>query len=483
MNKKLNELNIGEAHELLLKKEISSTELTDACFEAIDKKEEQIGAYITLTKDLAMAKATSVDSKIIGGEPIGYLEGVPMALKDNILLKDVKCTAGSRILENYKASYDATVTSRLRDAGAVFLGKTNMDEFAMGSSTENSAFKITKNPHDVDRVPGGSSGGSAAAVAADECIYSLGSDTGGSIRQPASFCGAVGLKPTYGSVSRHGLMSMASSLDQIGPIAKCVNDAFEIFKIISGKDDYDGTVFLPKADLKKSQKKKLKVGIPKEYFTGGIDNNVENIIKKNISALEKEGLADVEEISLPHTDHALATYYLLMPAEVSSNLARFDGIKYGLSKRDKAENLLDIYIKSRGRGFGYEVRRRIILGTYVLSAGYYDAYYLKVLKIRTKIIEDFKNAFNKVDVILTPTCPIPAFKIGEKTEDPIAMYLSDVFTVPVNIAGLPAMSINAGFTNLDGKKLPVGIQIIGKWFDEQNIFHIAGSLEKLNALN
>jgi aspartyl-tRNA(Asn)/glutamyl-tRNA(Gln) amidotransferase subunit A len=477
MSKKPNELTITEAHELLSKKDISSRELTKACFDEIEKKDGEIHAYISLTKEEAYIAADKADQKISAGDDIGALEGIPMALKDNILLKDTICTAGSKMLENYKASYDATVVEKLKNAGAVFLGKANMDEFAMGSSTENSAFKTTKNPHDTQRVPGGSSGGSAAAVAANECIYALGSDTGGSIRQPASFCGVAGLKPTYGAVSRHGLMAMASSLDQVGSLAKNVDDAFEVFKAICGKDKYDGTVIKKDFDFSKKTAKKIKIGVPKEYFIDGMDKETESIIKNAISKFEKEQGAEVVEVSLPYTDYALATYYLLVPAEVSANLSRFDGIRYGFSERKGAKDLFEIYSKSRGQGIGKEVRRRIILGAYVLSAGYYDAYYLKAQKIRTKIIDDFRNVFESVDAIFTPTCPFPAFKFGEKA-DAMSMYLSDVFTVPVNIAGVPALSLNAGFKAVGDKKLPVGIQVIGKWFDEPKLYHIAKKLEE-----
>jgi len=401
------------------------------------------------------------------------------AIKDNILVAGEKCTAGSKILADYVAPYDATVVKKLKKSGAIFLGKTNMDEFAMGSSTENSAFGATKNPCDTMRVPGGSSGGSAAAVAADECIFALGSDTGGSIRQPASFCGVVGLKPTYGAVSRYGVMAMASSLDQIGPLTKNVADCKTVFEVIRGEDKMDATsTNFPAMPGKKFEIKGLRLGLPKEYFAKGIDPAVEKLVRGAISKLEQQG-AKIEEISLPYSESALACYYIIMASEVSANLARFDGIKYGTSaisdKQLATDDLLDVYLKSRGSYFGAEVRRRIMLGTYSLSSGYYDAYYLRAQKVRTKILEDFKNAFSKVDLIMTPVAPTPAFKIGEKIEDPVTMYLSDIYTVPMNMAGVPALSIPCGLA--DG--LPVGLQIIGPHFSEELIFGAGQMCEDL----
>jgi len=376
--------------------------------------------------------------------------GIPIVIKDNILVKNMPCTAGSKVLENYIAPYDATVIKKLKKAGFAVLGKTNMDEFAMGSSTENSAYQKTLNPNDVSRVPGGSSGGSAAAVAADLAPCALGSDTGGSIRQPASFCGVVGLKPTYGAVSRYGLIAMASSLDQIGPITKTVEDAKILFDIIKGYDSLDSTSI----DNSKLQtpNSKLKIGLPKEYFSKGLDLEIDKLIKKAIAKF------NIQEVSLPRTKHALACYYLIMPAEVSANLARYDGIRYGQSRES----------------FGPEVRRRIMLGTYVLSHGYYDAYYLQAQKTRTLIIQDFEKAFEKIDVLITPTSPTTAFQFGEKTQDPLQMYLSDIYTVPVNLAGLPAISIPVGKIN----GLPVGLQIVGRHFEEETIFKIAYELER-----
>ncbi|TSC53165.1 MAG: glutamyl-tRNA(Gln) and/or aspartyl-tRNA(Asn) amidotransferase subunit A, partial [Parcubacteria group bacterium LiPW_39] len=397
----LTKLTITQAREGLKSKEFSATELTRAYLNQIKNRDKEIHAYLTVSKDSALAQAKKVDKKIAAREEIGVLEGVPCAIKDIILVEGVKCTAGSKILENYIAPYDATVIKKLKQAGAVLLGKTNMDEFAMGSSTENSAYGLTRNPHDLERVPGGSSGGSAAAVAAEEAMFALGSDTGGSIRQPASFCGVVGLKPTYGAVSRYGAMAMASSLDQIGPFAKNVEDCKIVFDVIKGKDSKDSTSLDSskfKVQSSKSQFKiqNLRIGIPKEYFQKGIEEGVEKLVKTAIKKLADAG-AKIEEISLPHSEYALACYYILMASEVSANLARYDGIKYGASATANSQlltaNLLDVYLKTRGRYFGAEPRRRIILGTYALSAGYYDAYYLRAQKVRTKILEDFKKAF------------------------------------------------------------------------------------------
>ena len=473
------ELTIKKAHEGLIKKEFSAVELTKACLERIEKEDKKIKAFLTVTPELSLSQAKRVDEQILVGREIPILAGIPFCIKDNILVKDVKCTAASKILKNYIAPYDATVVKKLKDLGAVILGKTNMDEFAMGSSTENSAFFPTYNPHDLTRVPGGSSGGSAAAVASHFSLYALGSDTGGSIRQPASFCGVVGLKPTYGAVSRYGLIAMASSLDQIGPIAKTVEDARIIFEAIAGKDPLDSTSVQFDLKPKTFNLKTLRIGVPKEYFIEGIDKEVEDIVKGAIKKFEKAG-AKILEISLLHTEYALPCYYVIVPSEVSANLARYDGIKYGFSKikdqKSKVKNLLDVYLQTRGEGFGDEVRRRIMLGTFALSAGYYEAYYLRAQKVRSKILEDFKKAFEKVDVILTPTTPTPAFKIGEKITDPLSMYLSDIFTVPVNLAGLPALSLPCGKTQ---KGLPVGLQIIGKAFDEETIFQVGQIFENL----
>ncbi|MEK7589311.1 MAG: Asp-tRNA(Asn)/Glu-tRNA(Gln) amidotransferase subunit GatA [Patescibacteria group bacterium] len=408
----------------------------------------------------------------------GDLAGVPCAIKDNMLIEGEIATAGSKILENYVSAYDATAIKKLKKAGVSFLGKTNMDEFAMGSSTENSAFGTVKNPLDVSRVPGGSSGGSAAAVAADLCVFALGSDTGGSIRQPAAFCGVVGLKPTYGRVSRHGLIAMASSLDQIGPITKTVADAALVMNAIAGHDIFDSTTVsrdMPDFAINLEKDiKGLRVGVPKEFFGGGLDKEVSAKVLTSIELLREAG-ATIHEISLPHTEYALAVYYIIMPSEVSANLARFDGIRYGHSSQ-KGEALLDTYLASRAEGFGAEPKRRIMLGTYALSSGYYDAYYLKAQKVRALIKKDFDEAFRSVDVIVGPTAPTVAFKAGEKSEDPLAMYLSDIYTVPVNLAGLPAISIPCGMGS--ESNLPVGFQIIGKLFDEGTVLQAAANLER-----
>jgi aspartyl-tRNA(Asn)/glutamyl-tRNA(Gln) amidotransferase subunit A len=469
----LNELTISKAAQGLTKKEFSSLELTQAVFNHIKKKDPDVGAYLLLTEDEARERAKEIDEKRSRGEALGELAGIPVAIKDNILVRGVRCTAASKILENYIAPYDATVTAKLKEAGAVILGKTNLDEFAMGSSTENSAYQKTKNPRDLSRVPGGSSGGSVAAVAADEAIYALGSDTGGSIRQPASFCGVVGLKPTYGAVSRFGLMAMASSLDQIGPITKSVQDCQTVFKIISAKDRLDSTSLDKKVaiDNPEIQIKKLRIGLPREYFARGLDPGVEKLVKEAIKKFQDLG-ASVKEVSLPHSEYALACYYIIMASEVSANLARYDGIKYGLSL--PGESLLDVYLSSRQKGFGDEVRRRIMLGTYALSAGYYDAYYLKAQKVCTLIKNDFEKAFGEVDLIMTPTAPTTAFTFGEKTKDPVQMYLSDIYTVPVNLAGVPALSLPCGQIN----GLPVGLQIIGPQWGEALILGAAITFDK-----
>ncbi|MDD5145890.1 MAG: Asp-tRNA(Asn)/Glu-tRNA(Gln) amidotransferase subunit GatA [Candidatus Pacebacteria bacterium] len=473
---KIEELTIKKINTGLLKKEFSAVEICKAYLTQIKKRDKEISAFLTVSEEMALSLAKKVDEQISEKKEISMISGIPAAIKDNILVEGLKCTASSKILENYTAPYDATVIKKLKNQGVVILGKTNMDEFAMGSSTENSAYFTTKNPHDLKRVPGGSSGGSAAAVAGNLCVFALGSDTGGSIRQPASFCGVVGLKPTYGAVSRYGLMAFASSLDQIGPLAKTVDDCQIVFEEISGKDKMDSTSLeIPKVESGNLEIGKLKLGVPKEYFVKGMDAKVEKIIKEAIKKYEEMG-ARVEEISLPNAEYALACYYIIAPAEASANLARYDGIKYGYSVADENENanLLDVYLKSRGGGFGDEVRRRIMLGTYTLSSGYYDAYYLRAQKVRTLIKNDFEKAFKSVDAILTPVSPTPAFKIGEKTKDPLTMYLSDIFTISINLAGLPAISLPAG--KVDG--LPVGLQIIGNYFEEEKIFKIGKILEK-----
>jgi len=475
---------IRDLHEKLINQEITSEKLTEDYFATIEKKDPEIEAYLSLNKEFALAKAATVDKKIASGEEVDLLAGIPCSVKDNICIEGLPATAASKVLENYIAPYDATVISKLKACDSVFLGKTNLDEFAMGASTENSAYQTTKNPHDISRVPGGTSGGAAASVAADECVWALGSDTGGSVRQPSSFCGVVGFKPTYGAVSRYGLIAMASSFDQIGPAAKSVEDAAIVFSRISGRDRFDSTTMsmadknyedlLGGADLGQ-----LKIGVPKEFFAAeGLDKGVEEKTKNAIAKYEKLG-AKVVDISLKNFDYALATYYVIMPCEVSSNMARFDGIRFGKSVGAEAEEagmdytLWDIYFKTRAKYIGPEVKRRIMLGTYALSAGYYDQYYKKAQKVRALIKKEFEEAFRKVDVILGPTSPTPAFKIGEKTENPLEMYLADIYTVTANIAGIPAISIPCGAVEEDGKNLPVGLQLMGKWFDEETMLNAA----------
>lgn len=485
----LENLTIKKFHEGLKKKQFSAFEITKEFFDHIEKEDKKIDAYLSLNKDGALKQAEEVDIALAKGEELGELAGAPLAIKDNILIKNLPATAASKILENYTAAYDATVIKKLKENKSVFLGKANLDEFAHGSSTENSAFKTTKNPYDLERVPGGSSGGSAAAVAADMAVAALGTDTGGSIRLPASFCGVVGLKPTYGAVSRFGAIAMASSLDQIGPITKTVQDAAILFKAIKGKDNLDATSIdanlpagggdeLLNPDFEKI--KKLKIGLPKEYFSGGLDDYTQKEINKAIDKIKSLGL-EVKEISLPHTKYALSCYYIIMPAEVSANLARYDGIRYARISHlsSPTSKLWDIYFKQRGRGFGPEARRRVILGTFVLSSGYYDAYYSKAQKVRRLIKEDFDKAFNEVDVILTPVSPTPAFKIGEKTADPLQMYLSDIFTITLNLAGLPGVSIPVRKYE-KGKELPVGFQLIGKPFREEDILGLGQYYERLS---
>lgn len=463
----LTKLTIKQLHRGLKAKDFSSVELTQAFLKEIEKKDKDIGAFLTLMPESALEQAEEADRKIKKGE-IDLLTGIPCAIKDNIMIRGVRCTAGSRFLEEYVSPYDATATKKLKERGAVFLGKTNLDEFAMGSSCENSAFHPTKNPRDLSRVPGGSSGGSAAAVAADMCAFALGSDTGGSIRQPASFCGIVGLKPTYGSVSRYGLIAFASSLDQVGPMTKSSEDAQIVFESLRGLDKMDST----SVETNDTEElKKIRIGVPKEYFGKGLDPEIEKSIREAVAFYEKQG-AEISEVSLPHTDYALACYYIIAPSEASANLARFDGIRYG--KVAEGKNLTDYYFQNRTKGFGREVKRRIILGTYTLSAGYYDAYYKKALKVRTLIKRDFEKAFEKVDVILGPTSPCLPFKIGEKTADPLSMYLADIYTVSVNLAGLPAVSLPCGTS----RGLPIGMQLIAPAFKENNLFITAKIFEQ-----
>jgi len=473
----LTNLTIIEASKGLRDKKFSALELTKAYLDKIKKRDKDIFAYLTVTDELAINQAKQIDNLIAQRKKLPLLAGIPCSIKDNIMLEDVRCTAGSRILENYVSSYNSTVVKKLQEQGCVILGKTNLDEFAMGSSTENSSFGPTKNPCDLTRVPGGSSGGSAAAVAGCESVFALGSDTGGSIRLPACFCGIVGLKPTYGAVSRYGLIAFACSLDQIGPLGKTVEDCGLVFDAIKGWDKKDSTSVNLKLKTQKQKSrsktqnlKNLKIGVPKEYFIKGMDPEVEKTVNKAIAKYEEMG-AKIQEISLPHTQYGLAVYYIISNAEASANLSRYDGIRYGA--RSKANSLFDVYSRARGKGFGKEVRRRIMLGTYTLSAGYFEAYYLRAQKVRTKILEDFNKAFQKIDIILTPVSPTTAFKLGEKIKNPLTMYLSDIFTISVNLAGLPALSLPCGKVG----NLPVGLQIIGKPFEEQKILEIGSMLE------
>lgn len=481
---------IKELHQKLLNKEITSVGLTEKYFASIEERDTEIGAYLTLTKELALEQARLVDEKIAKGEEIDLLAGIPCAIKDNICVDGYRTTAGSKILDNYIAPYDATVIKKLKDNQAVILGKVNMDEFAMGSSTESSAYKITKNPVDVSRVPGGSSGGSIAAVAAGEAVWSLGTDTGGSIRQPAALCGVVGLKPTYGRVSRSGAIAMASSLDQIGPVANSVEDVAIVLSRISGEDKLDATT--AKSGDKNYEEyltgdiKGRIIGIPKEYMEN-LDGEIKKVFEQSVEKFKSLG-AEIRTISLPHAEYALPTYYIIMTSEVSSNLARFDGIKYGLKVNDENDSdvegngtpkkLLETYLDTRRIGFGDEVKRRIMLGTYALSSGYYDAYYLKAQKVRALIRKDFEKAFEEVDYIYSPTTPEVAFKIGEKTSDPLKMYLGDIYTVTANMAGVPAISFPIGVENIEGKDLPIGGQLMGKWFDEEGLLNAAYTYEQ-----
>ena len=473
----LYQLTAHELHEKLKAQEITSAELTQSVYERIDAVEGQIEGYITLTKETAYLQAEAADAGFQRGDEMSPLAGIPIAVKDVICTKGVLTTCGSKILGNFVPPYDATVMTKLHQQGSVVIGKTNMDEFAMGSSTENSAYQITRNPWDLDTIPGGSSGGSAAVVAAAEAICSLGSDTGGSIRQPAALCGVVGMKPTYGRVSRFGLVAFASSLDQIGPFSKDVTDCALMLNAICGHDPMDSTsVNLPTSDFTKyliNDIEGVKIGIPKEYFVEGMDAEVERIVHKAVESLRQCG-AVIEEISLPHTEYAIATYYIIAPAEASANLARYDGVRYGFRAED-ADELIDMYKKTRSRGFGEEVKRRIMLGTYALSSGYYDAYYLKGQKARTLIKSDFDCAFEAVDVIVTPSSPTPAFKVGERTADPLQMYLSDVLTTPSSLAGLPGISVPCGLTK---GGLPIGLQILAAPFEEGKVLNVAYTFEQ-----
>ncbi len=471
---------ISELKEALKKGKLSVKELVEHYLSRIKQYDPLIKAYLTVTEDEAIREAEKKDELLRRGEDLPLL-GIPVSVKDNICTKGIRTTCASKILENFVPPYDATVVRRLKEAGAIILGKTNLDEFAMGSSTENSAFFPTKNPWDLERVPGGSSGGSAAAVSADLCVASLGSDTGGSIRQPAAFCGVVGLKPTYGRVSRYGLVAFASSLDQIGPITKTVRDAAILLSVIGGPDPYDSTCYPEPQpnylEAMESPREVLKLGIPKEYFGEGLSEEVSRVLEGVFEEVKKLGHT-LKEVSLPHTEYAVAAYYIIAPAEASSNLARYDGVKYGL--RSEGRDLIEMYKKTRSEGFGAEVKRRIMLGTYALSSGYYEAYYKKASQVRALVARDFEEAFSEVDLILTPVTPTPPFRLGEKVDDPLQMYLSDVFTIPVNLAGLVGLSLPVGFSR---EGLPVGLQVIGPRFSEPLVFKFSYQLEEALGLD
>jgi aspartyl-tRNA(Asn)/glutamyl-tRNA(Gln) amidotransferase subunit A len=468
-------LKIHEAADLLKRREVSAVELTRAVIDEIERREADVGAYITVTPDIALSQAADADARLSRGAAASPLDGIPMAVKDNLCTEGVKTTCGSRMLANFVPPYTSTVVQRLWNAGAVMVGKANMDEFAMGSSTEHSAFKQTANPWDLSRVPGGSSGGSAAAVAANEALFALGSDTGGSVRLPASFCGVVGLKPTYGLVSRYGLVAFASSLDQIGPLTRDVTDTALVMNVIAGHDPFDATsldVDVP--DYRQSlvpDVRGLRLGVPREYFVEGMHPGVASTVRAAIDRLAELG-AIVEECTLPHTSYALAAYYVIAPAEASANLARYDGVRYGLSVRDG--DLIDSFSRSRDEGFGAEVKRRIMIGTYALSSGYYDAYYLQAQKVRTLVKRDFDEAFARYDALLVPTCPTVAFKLGERVDDPVSMYLSDVCTVTVNCAGIPGLVVPCGLVD----DMPVGLQILGPALGEATLLRIGYAFEQ-----
>ncbi|WP_227938772.1 Asp-tRNA(Asn)/Glu-tRNA(Gln) amidotransferase subunit GatA [Alkalihalobacillus deserti] len=467
---------MSELHTMLLNKEVKVSDLVDESYKRIAEVDGKVKAFVTLNEEKARAYASELDEALSSNSERGLLFGMPIGVKDNIVTKNLRTTCSSRILENFDPIYDATVVQKLRGAQAITIGKLNMDEFAMGSSTENSALQETRNPWNLDTVPGGSSGGSAAAVAAGEVPFSLGSDTGGSIRQPASFCGVVGLKPTYGRVSRYGLVAFASSLDQIGPITRNVEDNAYLLQTITGIDPMDSTsanVEVPDfLSALTGDVKGLKIAVPKEYLGEGVQEEVKQSVLASLKVLEDQG-ATWEEVSLPHSKYALATYYLISSSEASANLSRFDGVRYGY-RTDNAENLLEMYKQTRAEGFGNEVKRRIMLGTFALSSGYYDAYYKKAQQVRTLIKQDFEKVFEEYDVIIGPTTPTPAFKIGENTKDPLTMYANDILTIPVNLAGVPGISVPCGFK--DG--LPLGLQIIGKHFDESTVYRVAHSFEQ-----
>ena len=475
----LNRLTISEAAERLRRRDISAVDLTRSCLDRIAAVDTKLNAFITVTGKEALTQAEAADRRIKSGDaPV--LCGVPLGIKDIYCTTGVRTTCASKILENFVPPFDATVIARLRAEGAVLIGKTNMDEFAMGSSTENSAFGPTMNPHDLSRVAGGSSGGSAAAVAADECLASLGTDTGGSIREPASFCGVVGIKPTYSRVSRYGVIAYASSLDQVGPFAKSVRDAAIVMRTLAGVDPLDSTCSArPVPDYERAltgDVKGLRIGVPKEFFVEGMQPEVEKAVRAALRQYESMGASTIE-ISLPHSGYAIACYYIVATAEASANLARYDGVRYGL--RERAEDNIELNEKTREHGFGAEVKRRIMLGTFALSAGYYDAYYLRAMKVRTLIRRDFEHAFGNCDVIVTPVAPTTAFRLGEKMSDPLTMYLSDIFTISVNLAGLPGLSMPCGY---DGNNLPIGMQIIGPQFSEETVLRAGDALEKSGAV-
>ena len=475
----LNQLSISELTAKIARREVSAREATQACLDRVQRVESKIHAFLTYDAADALAQADAIDKAVAAGTTPAErpLLGVPVGIKDVLAVKNQPLNCASKILGKFISPYDATVIEKLRAAGAVVFGRLNMDEFAMGSSTENSAFGTTRNPWDTTRIPGGSSGGSAAAVAAGECIAALGSDTGGSIRQPAALCGCVGLKPTYGRVSRYGLVAFASSLDQVGPFTRDARDAATMLEVLSGLDPRDSTSVpqpVPRyAAGLTGDIRGLKLGLPKEYMIGGLDPQVNQAVQTAVKQLQKLG-AEIVEISLPHTDYAVATYYIIATAEASANLARFDGIRYGL--RVDADDPISLYGRTRGAGFGAEVKRRIILGTYVLSSGYYDAYYLRAQKVRTLIRRDFLKAFETVDAIVTPTTPTAAFRIGEKSDDPLQMYLSDIFTISCNLAGICGLSLPCGFTT--APKLPIGLQLLGKPFGEETILKLAHAYEQ-----
>lgn len=477
MSSDISHFSASRLSALLRSEEISSQQIAECFLDRVDAVDSEVGAFLDLNRERVLAQAKASDERRAANASLGPLDGIPVGIKDVIAVKDEPLTCASRILENFVSPYDATVTTRLRQAGAILFGRLNLDEFAMGSSTENSAFKTTANPWNLERVPGGSSGGSAAAVAAGEVPVSLGSDTGGSIRQPAALCGIVGMKPTYGLVSRFGLAAYASSLDQIGPLGRSVEDCALLLQTIAGHDDRDSTSLNEKTSDYSSELSSpvrgKRIGVPGEYFRDGLDSAVRERVQAVIDWYQSNG-CEIVSISLPHTDLAIPVYYILAPAEASSNLARYDGIRYG-RRTEMAEDGIDLYFKSRGQGFGPEVKRRIILGTYVLSSGYYDAYYIRAQKVRSLVRKDFTDAFREVDVILTPTTPSVAFKAGDKKDDPLSMYLEDIFTVPTNLAGLPAISLPCGFNS---DHLPVGFQLIGRPLDEARLLGIANAYER-----